>query len=166
MLDFLQTLPHPSWAYIAQSVSPQLRFCKMPGFINCLTRLTPPLSKSDHSDALYKVTERCEAVREVPKDVLKMASGLISPSGHRGQLCIVLVCATDCFLLQLLCCIESLCWVIRAVSCMPAYIAITTSSPTIMQSVSIQYPAIFIQKKVWRRRIFETCELFPHPPRH
>ena len=32
------------------------------------------------------------AVREVPKDVLKMASGLILPSGlagHRGQLCIV-----------------------------------------------------------------------------
>ena len=27
-------------------------------------------------------------MREVPKDVLKMASGLISPSGHRGQLCI------------------------------------------------------------------------------
>ena len=45
-------------------------------------------SKSDDSDALYKVTERCEAVREVPKDVLKMASGLKSPSGHRGQLCI------------------------------------------------------------------------------
>ena len=44
-------------------------------------------SKSDDSDALYKVTERCEAVREVPKDVLKMASGLKSPSGHRGQLC-------------------------------------------------------------------------------
>ena len=46
-------------------------------------------SKSDDSDALYKVTERCEAVREVPKDVLKMASGLKSPSGHRGQLCSV-----------------------------------------------------------------------------
>ena len=59
---------------------------------------------------------------------------------------IVLVCATDCFLQQLLCCIESLCWVIRAVSCMPAYIAITTSAPTIMQSLSIRYPAIFIQK--------------------
>ena len=44
-------------------------------------------SKSDDSDALYKVTERCEAVREVPKDVLKMGSGLKSPSGHRGQLC-------------------------------------------------------------------------------
>ena len=32
------------------------------------------------------------AVRRLPKDVLKMASGLISPSGlagHRGQLCIV-----------------------------------------------------------------------------
>ena len=31
-------------------------------------------------------------MREVPKDVLKMASGLISPSGlagHRGQLCTV-----------------------------------------------------------------------------
>ena len=26
-------------------------------------------------------------MREVPKDVLKMASGLISPSGHGGQLC-------------------------------------------------------------------------------
>ena len=36
---------------------------------------------------LMLYTERCEAVREVPKDVLKMASGLISPSGHRGQLC-------------------------------------------------------------------------------
>ena len=33
------------------------------------------------------------AVREPPKDVLKMASGLISPSGlagHRRQLCTVL----------------------------------------------------------------------------
>ena len=32
------------------------------------------------------------AVRKLPKDVLKMASGLISPSGlagHRRQLCIV-----------------------------------------------------------------------------
>ena len=46
-------------------------------------------SKSDDSGPFYNVTERCEAVREVPKDVLKMASGLISPSGHRGQLCIV-----------------------------------------------------------------------------
>ena len=45
-------------------------------------------SKSDDSGPFYNVTERCEAVREVPKDVLKMASGLISPSGHRGQLCI------------------------------------------------------------------------------
>jgi hypothetical protein len=44
-------------------------------------------SKSDDSGPFYNVTERCEAVREVPKDVLKMASGLISPSGHRGQLC-------------------------------------------------------------------------------
>ena len=44
-------------------------------------------NESDDSGPLYKVTERCEAVREVPKDVLKMASGLKSPSGHRGQLC-------------------------------------------------------------------------------
>ena len=44
-------------------------------------------SKSDDSGPFYNVTERCEAVREVPKDVLKMASGLISPSGHCGQLC-------------------------------------------------------------------------------
>ena len=37
-----------------------------------------------------QVTWRCVAVRELPKDVLKMASGLISPSGwpgHRRQLC-------------------------------------------------------------------------------
>ena len=37
-----------------------------------------------------EVTWRCVAVRELPKDVLKMASGLISPSGlagHRRQLC-------------------------------------------------------------------------------
>ena len=37
-----------------------------------------------------QVTWRCMAVRKLPKDVLKMASGLISPSGlagHRGQLC-------------------------------------------------------------------------------
>ena len=37
-----------------------------------------------------QVTWRCMAVRELPKDVLKMASGLISPSGlagHRRQLC-------------------------------------------------------------------------------
>ena len=47
-------------------------------------------SKSDDSGPFYNVTERCEAVREVPKDVLKMASGLISPSGHRGQLCTAL----------------------------------------------------------------------------
>ena len=46
-------------------------------------------SKSDDSGPLYNVTERCEAVREVPKVLLKMASGLISPSGHRGQLCTV-----------------------------------------------------------------------------
>ena len=34
------------------------------------------------------------AVRELPKDVLKMAPGLISPSGlagHRRQLCIALL---------------------------------------------------------------------------
>ena len=39
-----------------------------------------------------QVTWRCVAVRELPKDVLKMASGLISPSGlagHRRQLCSV-----------------------------------------------------------------------------
>ena len=40
-----------------------------------------------------QVTWRCVAVRELPKDVLKMASGLISPCGwpgHRRQLCIAL----------------------------------------------------------------------------
>ena len=53
-------------------------------------------SKSDDSGPFYNVTERCEAVREVPKDVLKMASGLISPSGHRGQLCNVhLLCSHE-----------------------------------------------------------------------
>ena len=38
------------------------------------------------------------AVREPPKDVLKMASGLISPSGlagHRGQLCNVFLVFTE-----------------------------------------------------------------------
>ena len=38
-----------------------------------------------------QVTWRWVAVRELPKDVLQMASGLISPSGlagHRRQLCI------------------------------------------------------------------------------
>ena len=37
-----------------------------------------------------QVTWRCVAVRKLPKDVLKMASDLISPSGlpgHRRQLC-------------------------------------------------------------------------------
>ena len=29
---------------------------------------------------------------ELPKDLLKMASGLKSPSGHCGQLCIVILC--------------------------------------------------------------------------
>ena len=48
-------------------------------------------SKSDDSGPLYKVTERCKAVPELPKVLLKMASGLISPSGHRRQLCIALV---------------------------------------------------------------------------
>merc|ERR1711884_281535 len=48
-------------------------------------------SKSDDSGPLYKVTWRCQAVPELPKDMLKMASGLISPSGHRCQLCIVLM---------------------------------------------------------------------------
>ena len=43
------------------------------------------------SGSLYKVSERCEAVPELPKVLLKMASGLISPSGHRRQLCIVSV---------------------------------------------------------------------------
>ena len=75
-----------------------------------------------------------------------LISALHSVCTDRSVPNIVLVCATDCFLQQLLCCIESLCWVIRAVSCMPAYIAITTSAPTIMQSLSIRYPAIFIQK--------------------
>ena len=34
-----------------------------------------------------QVTWRCMAVCKLPKDVLKMASGLISPIGHRHQLC-------------------------------------------------------------------------------
>jgi hypothetical protein len=49
------------------------------------------------------------AVRKLPKDVLKMASGLISPSGlagHRRPLCIVLLAvnaiAIDCFNLYFL----------------------------------------------------------------
>ena len=46
-------------------------------------------SKSDDSGPLYKFTERCEVVPELPKALLKMASGLISPSGHRRQLCTV-----------------------------------------------------------------------------
>ena len=40
------------------------------------------------------------AVRELPKDVLKMASGLISLSGlagHRRQLCIVWAAHSPCF---------------------------------------------------------------------
>ena len=44
--------------------------------------------------ANVQVTWRCMAVREVPKDVLKMASGLILLSGlagHRRQLCIIAV---------------------------------------------------------------------------
>ena len=56
-------------------------------------------SKSDDSGPFYNVTERCEAVREVPKDVLKMASGLISPSGHRGQLCSVLHFSANVFII-------------------------------------------------------------------
>ena len=52
-------------------------------------------SKSDESGPLYKVTWRCLAVPELPKALLKMASGLISPSGHRGQLCITATCSTQ-----------------------------------------------------------------------
>ena len=44
-------------------------------------------SKSDDPGALYKVTWRCLAVPELPKALLKMASGLISPIGHCRQLC-------------------------------------------------------------------------------
>ena len=50
-------------------------------------------SKSDDSGPLYTVTWRCLAVPELPKALLKMASCLISvisPIGHRRQLCIVL----------------------------------------------------------------------------
>ena len=53
-------------------------------------------SKADDSGPLYKVTWRCLAVPDLPKALLKMASGLISPSGHHGQLCIV----TESFLLK------------------------------------------------------------------
>ena len=42
----------------------------------------------NHSGPFYNVTGRCEAVREVPKALHKMPSGLISASGHGGQLCI------------------------------------------------------------------------------
>ena len=50
-------------------------------------------SKSDDYGPLYKVTWRCLAVPQLPKDVLKMASDLISviqPFGHCSQLCTVL----------------------------------------------------------------------------
>ena len=52
-------------------------------------------SKSDDPGALYKVTWRCLAVPELPKALLKMASGLISPSGLAGHcrpLCSVRSC--------------------------------------------------------------------------
>ena len=65
---------------------------------NILSKKWPPkqnlkgVSKSyiglcNHSGPLHKVTWWCMVVREVPKALLKMASGLISPSGHCGQLC-------------------------------------------------------------------------------
>ena len=44
-------------------------------------------SKADDSGPLYKVTWQCLAVPDLPKALLKMASGLISPSEHCGQLC-------------------------------------------------------------------------------
>ena len=50
-----------------------------------------------------QVTWRCMAVREVPKDVLKMASGLISPSGlagHRRPLCTVSLETWPCGLIS------------------------------------------------------------------
>ena len=69
---------------------------------NILSKKWPPkqnlkgVSKSyiglcNHSGPLYKVTWWCLVVPELPKALLKMASGLISPSGlagHRRQLCI------------------------------------------------------------------------------
>ena len=67
---------------------------------NILSKKWPPkqnlkgVSKSyiglcNHSGPLYKVTWWCLVVPELPKALLKMASGLISPSGHCSQLCIV-----------------------------------------------------------------------------
>ena len=66
---------------------------------NILSKKWPPkqnlkgVSKSyiglcNHSGPLHKVTWWCMVVHELPKALLKMASGLISPSGHCGQLCI------------------------------------------------------------------------------
>ena len=66
---------------------------------NILSKKWPPkqnlkgVSKSyiglcNHSGPLYKVTWWCMVVQELPKALLKMASCLISPSGHCGQLCI------------------------------------------------------------------------------
>ena len=65
---------------------------------NILSKKWPPkqnlkgVSKSyiglcNHSGPLHKVTWWCLVVPELPKALLKMASGLISPSGHCGQLC-------------------------------------------------------------------------------
>ena len=65
---------------------------------NILSKKWPPkqnlkgVSKSyiglcNHSGPLHKVTWWCMVVQELPKALLKMASGLISPSGHCGQLC-------------------------------------------------------------------------------
>ena len=73
---------------------------------NILSKKWPPkqnlkgVSKSyiglcNHSGPFHKVTWWCMVVREVPKALLKMASGLISPSGHRGQLCITATCSTQ-----------------------------------------------------------------------
>ena len=59
-------------------------------------------SKSDDSGPLYKVTERCEAVPELSKVLLKMASGLISPSGHGRLLCIGAQLPLSCLQLGLL----------------------------------------------------------------
>ena len=65
---------------------------------NILSKKWPPkqnlkgVSKSyiglcNHSGPLYKVTWWCMVVPELPKALLKMASGLISPIGHCRQLC-------------------------------------------------------------------------------
>ena len=74
---------------------------------NILSKKWPPkqnlkgVSKSyiglcNLSGPLHKVTWWCMVVHEVPKALLKMASGLISPSGHCGQLCIALLPSFVC----------------------------------------------------------------------